>query len=325
MTKTILQVKNLTINYHSEEGIVKALENITFSIKKGETVGLVGETGCGKSTAALAIMRILPPTAEIMDGEITFKGKDLLKLSEDEMRKIRGREIAMVYQDPLTSLNPVLNIGEQISEVLIYHFGINKQEARERAIQLLNDVNIPAPGRIVDMYPHELSGGMKQRVMIAMALAGNPELLILDEPTTALDVTVQAQFLELVDHLQEKYNMSILWITHDLSIIAEMADKVAVMYAGHLVEYTSVEPFFHRPLHPYSKLLLNAIPRMGISIEDLAEIPGDVPSLIDPPKGCRFSTRCPYVHGICNSKTPEQIEYLPNHFVACHLYKEVKE
>jgi len=321
MTKTILQVKNLTINYHSEEGLIKAVENVNFSIKKGETIGLVGETGCGKSTVASAIMRILPPTAEIVKGEIIFKGRNLLELSEDEMRKIRGREIAMVYQDPLTSLNPVLTVGDQISEVLIYHFGMNKQEAKEKVIQLLKDVNIPAPERVVDMYPHELSGGMKQRVMIAMALASDPELLILDEPTTALDVTVQAQFLALVDRLQEKYNMSILWITHDLSIIAEMADKVAVMYAGHLVEYTSVESFFHKPLHPYSRLLLNAIPRIGISIEDLVEIPGDVPSLIDPPKGCRFSTRCPYVHEICNSKKPEQVEYSPNHFVACHLYK----
>ncbi len=322
MTKQILEIKNLTIYYNSDEGVVRAVEDINFSIKKGETLGLVGETGCGKSTVAYSILRLLPPSAKVIKGEIRFKGKDLLKLSEEELRKIRGREIAMVYQDPLTSLNPVLPVGEQIAEVFVYHFNMNKKDAEERVIELLRDVNIPAPERVANMYPHELSGGMKQRVMIAMALAGNPDLLILDEPTTALDVTVQAQFLELVEHLQEKYGMSILWITHDLGIVAEMADKVAVMYAGHLVEYTDVESFFQKPLHPYSQLLLRAIPRIGISIEDLEIIPGDVPSLINPPRGCRFAPRCPLSHEICTSQRPKPNEYLPNHLVACHLYEE---
>jgi len=322
MTKPILEVKNLILYYNSDEGIVKAIEDVSFSIEKGETLGLVGETGCGKSTVAYSILRLLPPSAKIIKGEIIFKGKDLLKLSEEDLRKIRSREISMVYQDPLTSLNPVLTVGEQIAEVLIYHFNMDKESARRRAIELLKDVNIPAPERVINMYPHELSGGMKQRVMIAIALAGNPDLLILDEPTTALDVTVQAQFLELIEHLQEKYGVSILWITHDLGIIAEMADRVAVMYAGHIVEYTDVESFFQNPLHPYSQLLLKAIPRIGTSIEELEVIPGDVPSLINPPKGCRFNTRCPFAHNVCNSQRPEPIEYLPNHFVACHLYQE---
>jgi ABC-type dipeptide/oligopeptide/nickel transport system ATPase component len=272
LTKILLDIKDLIVYFYTEEGIVKALENVGFSIKKGETLGLVGETGCGKSTTASTIMSLLPPTARVIKGEILFKGKDLLKLPENGINEIRGREIAMVYQDPMTSLNPVLTVEDQITEVLIYHFAMAKKEAKERAIILLKDVDIPAPERVIRMYPHELSGGMKQRVMIAMALAGNPDLLILDEPTTALDVTVQAQFLNLTEKLQEKYGMGMLWITHDLTVIAEMVDMVVVMYAGYVVEYTDVTSLFKNSLHPYANLLLKAVPHIGARVNVLRVI-----------------------------------------------------
>lgn len=322
MTKTLLNIKDLIVYFYTEEGVVKALEDVGFSIKKGETLGLVGETGCGKSTTASVIMHLLPPTARVLKGEVVFKGKDLLKLSENGINEIRGREITMAYQDPMTSLNPVLTVEDQITEVLIHLFAMAKKEAKERAIILLKDVDIPAPERVIRMYPHELSGGMKQRVMIAMALAGNPDLLILDEPTTALDVTVQAQFLNLTEKLQEKYGMAMLWITHDLTIIAEMADKVVVMYAGHVVEYTDVTSLFKNSLHPYANLLLKAIPRIGVRVNDLEIIPGVVPSLLYPPSGCRFYPRCSLVKSICKKQKPPLIEVENNHFVACHLYNE---
>jgi len=322
LTKTLLNIKDLTVYFYTEEGVVKALEDVSFSIKKGETLGLVGETGCGKSTTALTIMYLLPPTARVLKGEVVFKGKDLLKLSENGINEIRGREIAIIYQDPMTSLNPVLTVEDQITEVSIHLFAMAKKEAKERAIILLKDVDIPAPERVIRMYPHELSGGMKQRVMIAMALAGNPDLLILDEPTTALDVTVQAQFLNLTEKLQEKYGMAMLWITHNLSVIAEMVDKVVVMYAGNVVEYTDVTSLFKNSLHPYANLLLKAIPRIGVRVSDLEIIPGVVPSLLYPPSGCRFHPRCPSVKSICKKQKPPLIEVENNHFVACHLYNE---
>jgi peptide/nickel transport system ATP-binding protein len=325
LNEPLLTIKDLTVYFYIEEGVVKALEDENFSIEKGETLGLVGETGCGKSTMASTIIRLLPPAARVLKGEVIFKGQDLLKLSDNEMEKIRGREIAMVYQDPMTSLNPVLTVGDQIGEAIYYYFRLSKKEIMEKVIGSLKDVNIYEPEKVINMYPHELSGGMKQRIMIAMALAGDPDLLILDEPTTALDVTVQAQFLSLTEQLQKKYGISILWITHDLSLIAEMADKIIVMYAGYIVEFADVKSLFEKPLHPYTKLLLKAIPRVGARVNDLEIIPGVVPNLLFPPSGCRFHPRCSFAKDICKKEKPLLREIEKNHFVSCYLYDKNKQ
>jgi len=329
----ILKVEDLKTYFYTEEGVVKALEKISLEIKKGEVLGLVGETGCGKTVTALSILQIIRDPGVIEAGRIIYQGEDLLKKNEEEMLKYRGREITMIFQDPLMSLNPVFKIGKQISEVYLLHMekeltlaALEKPNksiygiARDWSVNILKDLNIPNAERIYDLFPHELSGGMRQRVQIAMALACSPILLIADEPTTALDVTVQNQILKLMMDLLKKYETSILFITHDLGIISKVSDKVAVMYSGYIVEYGTRKKIFSSPLHPYTKALLKAIPKVGEERERLDVIGGSVPNLIYPPSGCRFHPRCPYRFEPCDSIIPKSIEIEPNYYVACHLY-----
>ncbi len=329
----ILSVKDLTTYFYTEEGIVKAVEGVSFKIKRGETLGLVGETGCGKSVTALSILQVVRPPGVIEDGEVIFNGEDLLQKSDLEMAKYRGKDITMIFQDPLNSINPVFKIGNQISEVFLLHMEnellieVSKHPdksiysvAREWSQELLRNLNIPYPEVIFDRYPHELSGGMRQRVQIAMGLACSPKLLIADEPTTALDVTIQNQILKLMKELKQKYNTSILFITHDLGIISKMCDRVAVMYSGYIVEYGELEKLFTKPYHPYSKGLIASVPVVGKRREILEVIPGMVPNLIYPPSGCRFHPRCTYCFEPCDSIVPESLEVAPEYFVACHLY-----
>ena len=323
MDEELLRVSNLTTHFYTEEGIVKALDGVSFSIKKGEILGLVGETGCGKSVTATSIMRLIPmPPGKIVEGEIIFNGKNLLDLSDEEMRKIRGKDISMIFQDPMSSLNPVLKVGFQVLEAILAHTPIQIKEGMLRVIDLFKKVNIPDPEQSVVRYPHQFSGGMRQRVMIAMALSGKPKLLIADEPTTALDVSIQAQILTLIKQLQKEFNTSVLLISHDLGVIATMAQKVAVMYAGRIVEYGKVDQIFNNPLHPYTKGLLNAIPDLDEDREWLEVIPGSVPNLIYPPPGCRFHPRCAYVKDICKKEKPPLIEVEEGHKVACYEYSK---
>ncbi len=329
----ILKVRDLTTYFYTEEGIVRALEDVSFNIFKGEVLGLVGETGCGKSVSALSILRLIRPPGKIEKGTVEFDRKDLLKISELEMLKYRGKDITMIFQDPLNSLNPVFKIGKQISEVFLLHMqdellaeassdaGVSIYSlARKWCINLLKDLNIPHPEIIIDRYPHELSGGMRQRVQIAMGLACRPKLLIADEPTTALDVTIQNQILKLMKDLHTKYKTTILFISHDLGIISKMCDHVGVMYSGSIVEYGKIQTIFAKPFHPYTKGLINSIPVVGKIQERLSVIPGSVPNLIYPPSGCRFHPRCQYCFEPCDSKVPKKIEMEPEHYVACHLY-----
>ncbi len=309
----ILEVKNLTTSFHTERGVVNAVDKISFSVSKGKTLGIVGESGCGKSVTSLSIMRLIPnPPGQITGGEIFYKGKDLLKISESEMRALRGNEISMIFQEPMTSLNPVFTIGSQIVEAIRLHQKLNRSDAKDKAIQMLKLVGIPAPERRIDEYPHQLSGGMRQRVMIAMALSCNPSLLICDEPTTALDVTIQAQILELMRKIREELGMSMILITHDLGVVAETADDVAVMYAGKIVEYGPVADIFNHPRHPYTKGLLESIPKLGQKRSGervhLSTIPGMVPALADLPSGCRFQDRCSYVFDRCRAEQPELLK-----------------
>jgi peptide/nickel transport system ATP-binding protein len=318
----LLEVKNLRTGFKTDDGYFTAVDNISFHLEKGKTLGIVGESGCGKSVTSLSIMRLIAtPPGKIESGEILFNGKDLLKLSEEEMRKIRGNDIAMIFQEPMTSLNPVFTIGNQISEAIALHQkGLSKQEIRQKTIDMLKLVGIPEADKRVDEYPHQLSGGMRQRVMIAMALSCNPKLLIADEPTTALDVTIQAQILDLVRKLQREFNASmILIITHDLGVVAETCDDVAVMYAGRIVEYGSVEDIFYRPKHRYTKGLLDSIPHFetGHRRERLQTIKGMVPSLLNLPKGCRFADRCPAVGDDCRAKDPDLLPFGGKHIAAC--------
>jgi len=329
----ILEVKDLTTYFHTEEGTVRAVEGVSFKIYKGEVLGLVGETGCGKSVTALSILQVIRPPGKIEKGIVIFRGENLLIKPESEMLKYRGKDITMIFQDPLNSLNPVFRIGNQISEVFLLHmenellaeaskfpdkstYGI----AREWSIDLLRELNIPFPQVIIDRYPHELSGGMRQRVQIAMALACRPKLLIADEPTTALDVTIQNQILKLMKELGKKYNTTILFITHDLGIISKMCDRVAVMYCGSIVEYGDIKKLFINPHHPYTRGLIASVPVMRKRQQQLEVIPGMVPNLIYPPLGCKFHPRCKYCFEPCDSKAPNQIEVDPGYFVACHLY-----
>jgi oligopeptide/dipeptide ABC transporter ATP-binding protein len=325
----LLDVKNLKTYFYTEDGVVRAVDGIDFRVYPGEIVGLVGESGCGKSVTSLSIMRLISKPGKIDAGEIWFNDKNLLDLPESEMRNVRGNLISMIFQQPQTSLNPIFTAGDQIAEVLQIHKMVDKKEAWESAVELLRLVGIPDPERKAKAYPHELSGGQAQRVMIAIALALLPELLIADEPTTALDVTIQAQILDLLRGLQEKFKTAVILITHDLGVIAEMAERVAVMYAGKIVEQAGVKPLFSEPLHPYTKGLIGSIPVLGKIKDRLEVIPGTVPNLINLPPGCRFAPRCrarqEYGLKICTALEPDLVEVLPDHFVRCWLYQSTKD
>lgn len=318
---TILKVKGLKTYFYDRKGKVPAVDGVDFTVRKGETLGIVGESGCGKSVTSMSILKLLPPEGKVVEGEILFKGRDLTKCSSSEMEKIRGKEIAMIFQEPMTSLNPVYTVGQQIGEMIKTHEQLSKKQLREKAIEMLKLVGIPSPEKRIDEYPHELSGGMRQRVMIAMALSCNPELLIADEPTTALDVTIQAQILELMRELKNKLGTSIMMITHDLGVIAEMADYVLVMYAGMVMEYCSVRDLFKKPLHPYTQGLINALPRIDDAKDKLYVIEGSVPSLYDMPEGCRFWPRCPHAKEICKTRIPELYD-CGGRKVRCFLYDD---
>lgn len=315
---SFLEVNNLRTYFCTEEGIVKAVDGVNFTINQEEIFGLVGETGCGKSVTALSIISLVPPPGKIVDGKILYKGKDLLRLGKKQMTSIRGKEIAMIFQDPMTSLDPVYTVGYQIAEPIITHQGVGKEEGWKEAVSMIEKVKISAPAETARAFPHQLSGGMRQRSMIAMMLSCHPSLLIADEPTTALDVTIQAQILSLLKNLKEEFGSSILLITHDLAVIAEICDRVGVMYNGKMVEIAAVEDLFANPLHPYTKSLLGSIPT-GTKGE-LTTIPGSVPKPIDPPVGCRFYPRCPQAMELCENSAPKMIKREENHWVACHLY-----
>ena len=320
MADVLLQVKDLQTYFYTEEGVVPAVDGLSFSIKQGETLAIVGESGSGKSVSSLSLLRLVPdPPGKIINGELIFKGEDLLKKSEKEMKKIRGNEISMIFQEPMTSLNPVFTVGKQISESLIVHQKMGKTQAREKAMEMLGLVGIPTPEKIVTDYPHQLSGGMRQRVMIAMALACNPTILIADEPTTALDVTIQAQILRLLADLQEKTKTAIILITHDLGIVAQIAENVMVMYAGEAVEYADVRNIFKNPLHPYTIGLLNSLPKLNEERDVLYNIKGAVPSPKDYPKGCRFAPRCEDAFEKCHNEKPELIS-CDGQMVRCWKY-----
>lgn len=325
MAEKLLEVRGLKTYFYTEDGVVPAVDGVDFSITKGETIGIVGESGCGKSVTSLSIMRLIPnPPGKIVDGEIIFEGSDLLKKTEAEMRKIRGNEISMIFQEPMTSLNPVFTIGNQIIEAIVLHQNLDKAAAREKAIEMLRLVGIPSPERRVDEYPHQLSGGMRQRVMIAMALSCNPKLLIADEPTTALDVTIQAQILDLMRQLRDEFGTSIMLITHDLGVVAELAEKVVVMYAGKIVERADVKLLFGDPMHPYTLGLLGSIPKLTVEQERLQVIEGVVPDPAYMPKGCRFHPRCQDAQEICKVEEPELLTHRPGHEVACWKYTEYR-
>jgi peptide/nickel transport system ATP-binding protein len=319
----LLEVDRLQTHFRTPDGVNRAVDGVSFSIEKGETLAVVGESGCGKSVTAMSIMRLIAEPPGKSAGEIRFEGRDLLKLSEKEMRKIRGDDISMIFQEPMTSLNPVLKVGRQIGESLRLHQGLGRADAEEKAVEMLKLVGIPEPQRRAGEYPHQLSGGMRQRVMIAMALACSPKLLIADEPTTALDVTIQAQILDLMRDLKRRVGAAILMITHDLGVVAEVADRVVVMYAGRKVEEAPVADLFADPKHPYTRGLLGAVPKLGSSLEGeterLAEIPGIVPSLKTKIDGCAFAGRCPEAVEICRQFAPALEEKAERHLVACHF------
>ncbi|MBI3734665.1 MAG: ABC transporter ATP-binding protein [Chloroflexi bacterium] len=316
---TLLEVKNLTTKFYTQDGVVNAVNGVSFHVDEGETLGIVGESGSGKSVSQLSVMRLIPiPPGKITDGEIVFQGRDLLKISDDEMRQIRGNKIAMIFQDPMTSLNPVLTINQQVSESLELHLNMDKDRARKRSIELLDTVGIPAAAERIDDYPHQFSGGMRQRVMIAMGLSCNPQLLIADEPTTALDVTIQAQILDLVKKLKRDIGMSIVWITHDLGVVAGLADRVNVMYAGFIVESAAVREIYANTRHPYTLGLLNSIPRLDQGRKaKLTPIEGLPPDLIALPKGCPFRARCVYAIPHCAEENPPLEAVGPRHQIAC--------
>ncbi|MCD1293852.1 peptide ABC transporter ATP-binding protein [Methanocella sp. CWC-04] len=326
MSEVLLSIKDLKTNFYTYAGVVKALDGINLDIFKGETIGLVGETGCGKSVTALSIIKLIQsPPGRIDEGSILFEGKDILKLKDHELRSIRGNQISMIFQEPMNSFNPVFTIGDQIAEVIMLHQKLDKKAAHDKSIEMLKFTGIPAPERVAKSYPHELSGGMLQRAMISMALACNPKLLIADEPTTALDVTIQAQILELMKDLKKRTGASILMITHDLGVVADVCDRIGVMYAGCIVELGDVRTIFFNPLHPYTKGLIGSIPKISQNVASrLDTIPGSVPNLITPPNGCRFHPRCSKAIDICRKEKPDVYEVEGGHFVMCHLYADKK-
>ena len=323
--KPLLEVRNLHTEFHVEKRIAKAVGGVSFDLNAGEVLGIVGESGSGKSVTSLSILRLIPdPPGKITEGEILYGGRDLLKLSYEQMREIRGREIAMIFQEPMTSLNPVFTIEKQVTEPVLLHEKLNRKDAIERAVEVLSAVGIPDARRRLKDYPHQFSGGMRQRVMIAMALICRPAILIADEPTTALDVTIQAQILELMQKLQgEREGSSILLITHDLSVIAEMCDRVIVMYGGLIQEIGTIRDLFGNPLHPYTRGLLASIPREGNKGKKLYAIPGNVPSIFDFPSGCKFCSRCEHVQDRCREEAPELRELAKGHLVRCHFAEEL--
>lgn len=320
----LLEVKELSTSFKMKRGTVKAVDEISFNCKEGEILAIVGESGSGKSVTSLSIMQLLAENAEIVGGQILYKGENLLEKSKAEMRALRGNEISMIFQEPMTSLNPVMRIGDQLTESICLHMKLKKKEAMKRAIEMLELVGIPSPEQRVQDYPHQMSGGMRQRVMIAIALACNPTLLIADEPTTALDVTIQAQILDLIYRLREKLGMAVLLITHDLGVVAEAADRVVVMYCGKVVEEAEVEALFENPLHPYTQGLLASIPRADEDRERLYMIEGMVPNPMDMPKGCAFNERCTQCMAVCKERVPEEINFNGRR-VRCHLYNDRKE
>jgi oligopeptide/dipeptide ABC transporter ATP-binding protein len=327
-SRPLLEVKGLKTYFYTEDGIVRAVDDVSFEVYPGEVLGLVGESGCGKSVTSLSIMGLISKPGKIGEGEILLDGENLLELPEDEMTKVRGNRISMIFQQPQTALNPVFKVGDQLAEVLNVHQDLGKEAGWKRAVELLKMVGVPDPERRAEAYPHELSGGMAQRVMIAMALACVPELLIADEPTTALDVTIQAQILDLMRDLRREMGTSVILITHDLGVVAEMAERVAVMYAGEIVEQTDINTLFDQPLHPYTQGLIGSIPVLGEIKEKLDVIPGSVPNLVDLPPGCRFAPRCQacfkYGLKICAEVKPDLEEIKPGHLVRCWLYQNAE-
>ncbi|MFI7009089.1 ABC transporter ATP-binding protein [Streptomyces sp. NPDC050145] len=326
----LLEVRDLHVEFHTRDGIVRAVNGVNYSVSSGETLAVLGESGSGKSVTAQAIMGILDmPPGKIPQGEILYRGQDMLKMAPDERRKLRGAKIAMIFQDALSSLNPVLTVGYQLAEMFRVHQGLSKKEAKAKAIELMDRVKIPAAAARVNDYPHQFSGGMRQRIMIAMALALEPDLIIADEPTTALDVTVQAQVMDLLAELQREYNMGLILITHDLGVVADVADKIAVMYAGRIVEQAPVHEIYKRPAHPYTRGLLDSIPRLDQKGQELYAIQGLPPNLLKTPPGCAFNPRCPKAQDICRTDIPALVEVteqdggaLPGRRSACHFWKE---
>ncbi|XVH33176.1 ABC transporter ATP-binding protein (plasmid) [Haloferacaceae archaeon DSL9] len=328
----LLEIDDLHVHFHTENGTVHALNGVSLSVERDEVLGIIGESGCGKSVTMLSVMGLLQsPPAEIISGSIYYDGQDLLSLSERELNEIRGNEISMIYQDPLTSLNPALTIGKQVTEPLFAHTNLSKAAARDRAIETLGACGLPEPENLLREYPHELSGGMRQRVMIAMALVTEPDLLIADEPTTALDVTIQAQILELFRELRAEFETSIVFITHDLPVVSELADRLAVMYTGTVAEACDIDSFFDNPLHPYTRLLWESVPKLDVPVDRLSVIEGTVPNLLEPIEGCPFASRCPQHHGEpCDSiqpalREPDDEAVAEDHHVACHLYTDMSD
>jgi peptide/nickel transport system ATP-binding protein len=317
----LLEVENLRTRFRTDDGMVQAVDGVTFSVDRGKTLGIVGESGSGKSVSCLTVMGLNDPNTATSEGVARFEGANLLEATQDELRKLRGDKIAMIFQDPMTSLNPVKTIGWQLQESVLVHRDVSRKEARARALEVMKAVRIPHPERRIDDYPHQFSGGMRQRVMIAMALINEPDLLIADEPTTALDVTTQAQILDLMRGLQDEFGMAIIMVTHDLGVVAEMDGTVVVMYAGRVAEAGTVDEIFDNPQHPYAWGLIGSLPRLDAQVERLVQIAGQPPSLLHPPSGCRFHPRCPYVMDVCRTKEPA-LELVPgsqSHLQACHL------